>query len=75
MNRKKQKGRFISLKANANEFKMIYFIMEKDGRNSVSDTVRMLIKDRFLLLTQSTRNMVNDHNSDNAPTTEVFGNP
>ena len=53
MNRKRQKGRFISLKANINELRMLSFIMEKDCRNSISDCLRALIKERFFFLNQN----------------------
>ena len=62
MNRKKQKGRFISLKANVNELKMLSFIMDKDCRNSISDCLRALIKERFFFLTSSTSISVNNQN-------------
>jgi hypothetical protein len=68
MNRKKQKGRFISLKANVNELKMLSFIMDKDCRNSISDCLRALIKERFFFLTSSTSISVNNQNIV-APTT------
>lgn len=69
MNRKKQKGRFISLKANVNELKMLSFIMDKDCRNSISDCLRALIKERFFFLTSSIKISVNNQNLV-APTTE-----
>lgn len=68
MNRKKQKGRFISLKANVNELKMLSFIMDKDCRNSISDCLRALIKERFFFLTSNINISVNNQNIV-APTT------
>ena len=62
MNRKKQKGRFISLKANVNELKMLSFIMDKDCRNSISDCLRALIKERFFFLTSNINISVNNQN-------------
>ena len=75
MNRKKQKGRLICLKANGNELKMLSVIMEKDGRNSISDALRTLIRDRFFFLTSNMACPINNLTCDNAPTTEVCGNP
>lgn len=69
MNRKKQKGRFISLKANVNELKMLSVIMERDGRNSISDCLRTLIRERFFFLTSNISCMINEHATNNAPTT------
>ena len=60
MNRKKQKGRFISLKANVCELKMLSFIMEKDCRNSISDCLRALIKERFFFLNQNINAGINN---------------
>jgi hypothetical protein len=68
MNRKKQKGRFISLKANVNELKMLSFIMDKDCRNSISDCLRALIKERFFFLTSNINISVMEQNID-MPTT------
>jgi hypothetical protein len=68
MNRKKQKGRFISLKANVNELKMLSFIMDKDCRNSISDCLRALIKERFFFLTSNINISVIEQNID-MPTT------
>ena len=68
MNRKKQKGRFISLKANVNELKMLSFLMDKDCRNSISDCLRALIKERFFFLTSNINISVMEQNID-MPTT------
>ena len=74
MNRKKQKGRFISLKASANELKMLSVIMEKDYRNSISDCLRSLIKERFFFLNQNISKDVNNTERCLAPTPEGSGN-
>lgn len=60
MPNKQKTSRFISLKANTDELMMLDFIMDKDARHSVSDCVRMLIKDRFFFLRSHITNAINN---------------
>lgn len=63
----KKNKRFISLKASESELDMLFFIMEKDGRNSISDCLRTLIRDRFFFLRQNILAEITDRSIDKNP--------
>lgn len=63
----KKDKRFISLKASESELDMLFFIMEKDGRNSISDCLRTLIRDRFFFLRQNILAEITDRSIDKNP--------
>jgi hypothetical protein len=63
----KKDKRFISLKASESELDMLFFIMEKDGRNSISDCLRTLIRDRFFFLRQNILTKITDRSIDKNP--------
>lgn len=58
--KKRKKKNILSLWASADEQKMIHFIMESDARNSVSDCLRNLIRERFFFLQSNANTLANN---------------
>lgn len=66
MKKRKQKKRLISMYAVPSELKMLDFIMKNDGRNSMADCLRNLIRERFFFLNQNIAITINDCNDNSA---------
>ena len=71
MKKRKQKKRLISMYAVQSELKMLDFIMKNDGRNSMADCLRNLIRERFFFLNQKPTDVEREYGCVSDSTTPV----